>query len=54
MNKLETIFYTIGAFACLGTGVVIDGSIRAAVILLIVAGAAMLCGRAAGRIGAWR
>ena len=54
MNKLEVFFYAVGAFACLGTGVVIDGSIRAAVILLIVAGAAMLCGRAAGRIGAWR
>lgn len=54
MNKLEVFFYAVGAFAALGTGVVIEGSIRAAVILLVIAGAAMLCGLAAGRIGAWR
>lgn len=53
-NALAGFFKSVAAFAALGTGVVIDGSIKAAVVLLIVAAAALACGMAAERIGAWR
>lgn len=53
-NALEGFFKGTAAFAALGTGVVIDGSIKAAIVLLVVAGAALACGTLAERIGAWR